>query len=211
MSAARLVATRSTLLRARTQLDRVRRGADAVSRKRQALVGHLFRIARPAIDARTEIAQRVNEAAGALFDALAVNGLDALRSVGLPPRELTVDVTPAQIWGVPVADVQAVEKVRRTLEARGITAASAGRELTAAADAYERLADVLIAAAPRELRVARLADAVASTSRQLRLLRERVEPRLVSQIAAVAHTLEEREREEHLRLKHLQRRLGAAQ
>lgn len=211
MSAARLVATRSTLLRARTQLDRVRRGADAVSRKRQALVGHLFRIARPAIDARTEIAQRVNEAAAALFDALAVNGLDALRSVGLPPRELTVDVTPAQIWGVPVADVQAVEKVRRTLEARGITAASAGRELTAAADAYERLADVLIAAAPRELRVARLADAVASTSRQLRLLRERVEPRLVSQIAAVAHTLEEREREEHLRLKHLQRRLGAAQ
>lgn len=211
MSAARLVATRSTLLRARTQLDRVRRGADAVSRKRQALVGHLFRIARPAIDARTEIAQRVNEAAAALFDALAVNGLDALRSVGLPPRELTVDVTPAQIWGVPVADVQAVEKVRRTLEARGITAASAGRELTAAADAYERLADVLIAAAPRELRVARLADAVASTSRQLRLLRERVEPRLISQIAAVAHTLEEREREEHLRLKHLQRRLGAAQ
>ena len=210
MSAARLVATRSTLLRARAQLDRVRRGADAVSRKRQALVGHLFRIARPAIDARTEIAERVNEAAGALYDALAVNGLDALRVVGLPPRELTVDVTPAQIWGVRVADVQAAEQVRRTLEARGTTAASAGPELTAAADAYESLADLLIAAAPRELRVARLADAVASTSRQLRLLRERVEPRLLSQIATVAHTLEEREREEHLRLKHLQRRLGVA-
>ena len=210
MSAARLVATRSTLLRARAQLDRVRRGADAVSRKRQALVGHLFRIARPAIDARTEIAERVNEAAGALYDALAVNGLDALRVVDLPPRELTVDVTPAQIWGVRVADVQAAEQVRRTLEARGTTAASAGPELTAAADAYESLADLLIAAAPRELRVARLADAVASTSRQLRLLRERVEPRLISQIATVAHTLEEREREEHLRLKHLQRRLGVA-
>ena len=209
MSTALLVATRSTLLRARAQLERVRRGADAVSRKRQALVAQLFRIARPAIDARTEIAERLNDAAGALFDALAVNGIDAVRAVGLPARELTVDVTPAQIWGVPVADVQAAEQVRRTLEARGTTAASAGRELTAAADAYERLADVLIAAAPRELRVARLADAVASTSRQLRLLRERVEPRLISQIATVAHTLEEREREEHLRLKHLQRRLGA--
>jgi V/A-type H+-transporting ATPase subunit D len=208
MSTARLVPTRSTLLRARAQLDRVRRGADAVSRKRQALVGHLFRIARPAIDARAEITQRVNEAADKMFDAVAVNGLDALRATALPPRELAVDVTPAQIWGVPVADVQPVEQVRRTLEARGVTAGSAGREMNAAADAYEALAEVLIAAAPGELRVARLADAVASTSRQLRLLRERVEPRLIGQIATVAHTLEEREREEHLRLKHLQRRLS---
>ncbi len=200
--------TRSTLLRARAQLVRVRRGADAVSRKRQALVGHLFRIARPAIDARAEITQRVNEAADKMFDAVAVNGLDALRVTALPPRELEVDVTPAQIWGVPVADVEPVEQVRRTLEARGVTAGSAGREMSAAADAYEALAEVLIAAAPRELRVARLADAVASTSRQLRLLRERVEPRLIGQIATVAHTLEEREREEHLRLKHLQRRLS---
>ncbi|HSQ29965.1 MAG TPA: V-type ATP synthase subunit D [Gemmatimonadaceae bacterium] len=208
MSTARLVPTRSTLLRARAQLERVRRGADAVSRKRQALVGHLFRIARPAIDARAEITQRVNEAADKLFDAVAVNGLDALRVTGLPSRELAVDVTPAQIWGVPVADVEPVEQVRRTLEARGVTAGSAGREVNAAADAYESLAEVLIAAAPRELRVARLAEAVASTSRQLRLLRERVEPRLIGQIATVAHTLEEREREEHLRLKHLQRRLS---
>jgi len=107
-----------------------------------------------------------------------------------------------------VADVEPVEQVRRTLEARGVTAGSAGREMNAAADAYEALAEVLIAAAPRELRVARLAEAVASTSRQLRLLRERVEPRLIGQIATVAHTLEEREREEHLRLKHLQRRLS---
>ena len=208
MSTARLVPTRSTLLRARAQLERVRRGADAVSRKRQALVGHLFRIARPAIHARAEITQRVNEAADKLFDAVAVNGLDALRVTGLPPRDLAVDVTPAQIWGVPVADVEPVEQVRRTLEARGVTAGSAGREMNAAADAYEALAEVLIAAAPRELRVARLAEAVASTSRQLRLLRERVEPRLIGQIATVAHTLEEREREEHLRLKHLQRRLS---
>jgi V/A-type H+-transporting ATPase subunit D len=207
MTTARLVATRSTLLRARAQLERVRRGADAVSRKRQALVGHLFRIARPAIDARAEIARRVTEAAATLFDALAVNGLDALRATGLPPRELTVDVVPAQIWGVPVADVRAAERVRRTLEARGVTAGSAGREMNAAADSYEALADLLIAAAPRELRVARLAEAVSATSRQLRLLRERVEPRLISQITTVAHTLEEREREEHLRLKHLQRRL----
>jgi V/A-type H+-transporting ATPase subunit D len=206
MNEGRLTPTRDTLLRARQQLARVRRGADAVSRKRQALVGHLFRIARPAIDTRGEIARRVSEAAATLLEALSVNGVDAVRAVGNPSRQVEVDITPAQIWGVRVADVAPVERVRRTLDARGTPPGSTGRELAEAADAYEALVEMLVAAAPSEIRVARLADAVSSTSRQLRLLRERVEPRLSGQIARVVHTLEEREREEHVRLKHLQRR-----
>jgi V/A-type H+/Na+-transporting ATPase subunit D len=206
MSGTRLTPTRDNLLRARSQLARVRKGADAVSRKRQALVGHLFRIARPALDTRGEIARRVSEAATVLLEALSVNGVHAVRAVANPSRRVDVEITPAQIWGVRVADVVPVEQVRRTLDARGTPPGSTGRELVEAADAYEALVEMLIAAAPSEIRVARLADAVSSTSRQLRLLRERVEPGLVSQIARVVHTLEEREREEHVRLKHLQRR-----
>lgn len=205
MSAPRLVPTRSNLLRARGQLDRVRRGADAVSRKRQALVSHLFRIARPAIDTRTEIARRTSEAASAMLDALSVEGLHALRALGLPRGTVEVEVEPAQIWGVPVADVSAATRIRRTLDTRGTPPGSTSREAIAATDAFEALVDLLIASAAGEVRVARLAAAVAATSQQLRMLRERVEPRLVTQIAGVARTLEEREREEHLRLKHLQR------
>lgn len=201
----RLVPTRSNLLRARGQLDRVRRGADAVSRKRQALVSHLFRIARPAIDTRTEIARLTTNAGSALLEALSVEGLHALRALGLPRGTVEVEVEPAQIWGVPVADVSATARVGRTLDTRGTPPGSTSREAVAAADAFETLVDLLIASAAGEVRVARLAAAVAATSQQLRMLRERVEPRLVSQIAGVARTLEEREREEHLRLKHLQR------
>jgi len=208
MTGDRITPTRDNLLRARLQLGRVRKGADAVSRKRQALVGHLFRIARPAMDTRGEIARRVSDAAAALLDALAVNGVDAVRAVAEPARRVEVDVTPAQIWGVPVADVAPVERVRRTLDARGTPPGSTGSELVEAANQYEALVELLIGAASSEVRVARLADAVASTSKQLRLLRERVEPRLTAQIAGVMHTLEEREREEHVRLKHLQKRSG---
>jgi V/A-type H+/Na+-transporting ATPase subunit D len=203
VSGDRLTPTRDNLLRARQQLARVRKGADAVSRKRQALVGHLFRIARPAIDTRGEIARRVSDAAMLLLEALSTGGVDSVRAAGNPPRRVEVDVTPAQIWGVRVADVAPVDRVRRTLDARSTAPGSTRRELVAAADAYEALVDLVIAAAPSEIRVARLAEAVASTSRQLRLLRERVEPRLSGQIARVVHTLEEREREEHVRLKHL--------
>lgn len=209
MSAPRLVPTRNNLLRARAQLDRVRKGADAVSRKRQALVGHLFRIARPAIDSRTEISRRVTEAAGELLEAIAANGIDALRALATPAEPIEVEIEPAQIWGVPVADVTHRGPVRRTLDARGTPPGSTGPAAISATDAYESLLEMLIAAAPAELRVARLAEAVAQTSQQLRMLRERVEPRLTAQIAGVAHTLEEREREEHVRLKHLQRRAAS--
>jgi V/A-type H+/Na+-transporting ATPase subunit D len=206
MSTARLVPTRSNLLRARGQLERVRRGADAVSRKRQALVSHLFRIARPAIATRAEIERLTSEAAMALLDALSAEGVDALLALGFPRGTLEVDVVPAQIWGVPVADVTAASRVSRTLDARGTPPGSTSREAVAATDAFEALVDLLITSAAGEVRLARLAAAVAATSQQLRMLRERVEPRLVGQIAGVARTLEEREREEHLRLKHLQRR-----
>jgi V/A-type H+-transporting ATPase subunit D len=210
MSATRLVPTRSNLLRGRAQLDRVRKGADAVGRKRQALVAQLFRIARPAIDARTEIGKRMTEAAAALYDAVSATGIDALRTVAMPAANVTVDVEPSQIWGVAVADVTPSTKGRRTFEARGYTPGAAGGEVDRAADAFESMVELLLAAAAGEVRVARLADAVSSTSRQLRLLRERVEPGLVAQIAMVAATLDEREREEHVRLKHLQRRAGGS-
>jgi V/A-type H+-transporting ATPase subunit D len=177
-----------------------------VSRKRRALVDHLFRIARPAIDSRGEIARRASDATAALLDAVSVHGIDGVRAVATPARRVDVEVTPAQIWGVRVADVAPVERVRRTLDARGTPPGSTGRELAEAADAYEALVDLLIASAASEIRVARLADAVSSTSRQLRVLRERVEPRLTSQITRVMHTLEEREREEHVRLEHLRKR-----
>ena len=55
----------------------------------------------------------------------------------------------------------------------------------------------------------RLGDAVASTTRHLRTLEQRVAPRLAREIASVRRALEEREREERIRLKHVQRGRGA--
>jgi vacuolar-type H+-ATPase subunit D/Vma8 len=126
MNAERVAVTRSNLLRMRAQVARVRRGADIIRRKRHALVTHLFRIARPAVDSRVEIARRATEAASALLDALADNGYDELRALGRPERQLEVEILPSQIWGVAVADVERTTPVRRTLDARGTPPGSTG-------------------------------------------------------------------------------------
>ena len=202
----RVSSTRSSLLRARAQLGRVRKGATLIRRKREALVTHLFNLARPAVDAREAIQTSVNEAYAALVPALAVNGVDALRGLAEPLKPVHVELHPAQIWGVSVADITRERGMRRTLDARATPPGSSGPAVTEAATRFEALADLLLDAASREMCVARLATAVAQTSQQLHVLEQRLEPALRREIATVQRTLEEREREEHLALKHLQRK-----
>jgi vacuolar-type H+-ATPase subunit D/Vma8 len=61
-----------------------------------------------------------------------------------------------------------------------------------------------VAAAEQRLR--RISGAVSEESRHLRTLEQRVAPALTAQIGTLKRALQEREREEHLRLKHLQTR-----
>ncbi|MBI2963233.1 MAG: V-type ATP synthase subunit D [Deltaproteobacteria bacterium] len=198
-----LAPTRMNLLRARRRLDRVVKGKDLLRRKREALVAELFKLARPAADARTLIAERTRVAYPALLSALAHHGDARLRSMAWPLRELGVEIEPGQVWGVPVSDITGRPPLRRTLAARGTAPGSTGPAAAEAADQFELLADLLLGAAPREMLIRRLAEALGQTSRQVSTLELRVAPELVGQIASLRRTLEEREREEHLRLKHL--------
>mgnify|MGYP005611148265 CR=1 FL=1 len=61
----------------------------------------------------------------------------------------------------------------------------------------------LIAAVAREAHVRALGAALTRTSRQLHTLEQRVAPELAATVAAVDRALEERDREEHIRLRHL--------
>ena len=68
---------------------------------------------------------------------------------------------------------------------------------------FERLADLLLDAAPREMLIRRLGEALAQTSRQVNTLERRLAPALRAEVTGMRRTLDEREREERLRLKQL--------
>ena len=206
MNRDRLSVTRLDLLRARRDLTRVQHGAALVRRKREALVAELFRAARPALDLRDRMSRAATEAGGALLDALAIHGRTGLAAMGRPAREITVELRPAVVWGIPVSDVVRREPVSRSLDARGTAPAMTGPAAASAASSFERLADLLVEAAPREQRVRRLGDAVSLTTRQVRTLEQRIAPRLERQITRLRRQLEEREREDRLRLKRFRSR-----
>ena len=200
MSEARLAPTRLALVRANRRLQRLSRGAAVLRRNREALVTELFRIARPAADARDAIARVAREAYPHLLAALAKHGFSGLRAIAWPGRDLTVDLEPGSVWGVVVSRIVARPPIRRTLGARGTAPAGTGLAAERATDGFERLTELLLDAAPREMLLRRLGQALARTSRQVRMLEHRVSPRLQRDIARVRQALDEREREERLRV-----------
>jgi V/A-type H+-transporting ATPase subunit D len=193
--------TRMVLLRARKRKQRVSHGAALLRRKREALVAELFRVARPAADTRLQIEERVRSALPALLEALALQGSDRLET-SAAPRDVRVEIRTAQVWGLMLADITRRTPIARTLQARGTAPGLTSPLAARTATEFELLADLLIEAAPRSCCCAarpRLAD----TSRQVHGLEQRVLPTLEAQITRVQQALDEREREEKFRLKHM--------
>lgn len=206
MSATGLAPTRLNLVRAVRRLERLTKGATLLRRKREALVSELFRLARPAADARAQIAAAAEHAYPLLVRALAHHGLAGLRAIGWPARDLDVTVSPGSVWGVVVSRIVSRPPVSRTLGARGTAPAATGLATAHATAAFERFADLLLEAAPQEMLLRRLGEALARTSRQVHTLERRVSPRLRHDVSRVRQTLDEREREERLRLANLLKR-----
>ena len=204
--APRVAPTRINLLSARRRLAQVNRGAALVRRKRDALVRELFRLARPAAEERTEIAAQFAEAYESLLGALSAHGRSGLRAIAWPSRRVEVQIEPAQVWGIPVTEMIGHAKVLRMIDARGVSPGTAGPATTEAARHFEMLAERLLEVAAAEQRLRRISEAVAEESRHLRTLEQRVAPTLTAQIGTLKRALQEREREEYLRLKHLQSR-----
>lgn len=208
MSTGRLAPTRSTLLRSRTRLERVARGIDLLTRKRRALAAELFDVAVPAIEARARVNECAAKAYPALLEARALHG-GHLAALGWPERPVEVEVERWEAWGVASGTVRRLAPVQRTLlernQAPGLTAPA----VAAAATGFERLVELLLDSASTELLLRRLAEALKRTSRQVNTLEQRVAPGLRTEVRRVRALLEEREREDHARLKHLRQRRAA--
>ena len=206
MSAERRTApTRQNLLLLQRRLERVGKGTGLLRRKREALVAELFRLARPAASARVSIGERAARAYPALLRALAREGADGLRALGWPGRDLRVEIRSGHVWGIAVAEILQRPLIPRTPQARGVPPAAASGAAAEATTAFEELSELLLDAANREALLRRLGDAVARTSRQVNTLERRLLPSLRADLTTIRRTLDEREREEHLRLGRLLR------
>jgi H(+)-transporting ATP synthase subunit D len=200
---ARAPATRSTLLRYARRLDQVRRGAALLKRKRQSLVEELFSRARTAATSREAIEAHARRAWRALWLALSASGSDRLAPLGWPTREIEVELGAIELWGLRTVALQNRPIVARGLAARGVLPAAAEAAGQEAARDFETLVELVLRAAPEEHVMRRLGQALSRTTRLVNTLEQRTAVRLMADLADIRRTLDERERDEHLRVKRL--------
>ena len=199
-------ATRSNLLRYARRLDQVRRGAALLNRKRQALIAELFARARTAVTSRETIDVDARRAWSLVWLALSSTGSDGLTPLGWPRREIDLELHGIDLWGIRAVELIDRPTLVRSLAARGVLPGPGEASIHEAARAIEVLLEQVLDAAPKEHAMRRLGQALSHTTRLVNTLEQRVAVSLAADLAEIRRALSEREREEHLRIKHLIKR-----
>ena len=197
--------TRSELLSRRAQIRLARQGADLLRAKREALVREFLSELQRFVDTREALARELAQARQGLMRALAVDGPEAVRSAGLASRRaVEIQTSIRSIWGTRIVEVEA-DYVPRTAAERGFSPEASGARIDETAERFEAVVELLLRAAPLDRKLSRLAEEIRRTSRRVNALEQRMLPSLQEQVQYIRGVLDQREREDVLRLKHLKR------
>ncbi len=197
----RTSATRSELLARRSQLDLARRGRDLLEDKRDQLMKEFRKVADLVLSGEGALERAAASARRALAIAEAFDGPDVVRSaasggtVGIP-----LDARPVYIMGVRIADIE-YQPIGRSIVDRGYSLGGTSARIDQAAAHFESELEFALELAGRELRLRRLVDEIATTTRRVNALENIVIPQLEAEAVAIQTILDERERQDRFRLK----------
>jgi V/A-type H+/Na+-transporting ATPase subunit D len=199
-SGGRVLPTKIELIKTRRSLQTARRVYRVLDDKREVLLKRLDEMIQKAGTAREEIWQPISDAYLALYDAyLKLGPLRLEGTAANTPTIVEVDVVVKRIVDVDVPSVQLTEK--------NVSMTYGFADSSVSVDKASRLTRKTLAsifkAAEFENAIFRLASELEKTQRLINALEYLIIPRYESSIRYIQATLEEREREEFVRLKHV--------
>lgn len=194
--------TRTNLLLLRERLRVVGSCTVILKGRRQALIRELLQVTRPFIQSRDEISRAYARAIAALSVSRAREGEPALAGLAAVSRhELVIEVAECNLLGLRYREVLAHDTVTRDAAGRPYDLYGNTPWLEEAIAEFEGIVEEMLALAAFEGKFRRLAEELIRLTRRIRVLEERVEPALRSEIREMGQYLAERERETHFRLK----------
>jgi len=200
--------TRLGLLEVRGRSAVAGKGARLLRAKREVLASEIWKMMREVLEGRARLDEVLREAVKALGLAKALDGQEALESLApAAAREVPVQVALRRVWGVATPSVSSPPLVR-TADQRGTSPTSWGPSGVEAARRHEEALEVLLRIATREKHLIRLGEEIRETSRRVNALEQILLPALAAEAGRVEAALEERDREDTVRLKRLRRRGG---
>jgi V/A-type H+/Na+-transporting ATPase subunit D len=202
----RVIATRSALLDRRAQLDLAVRGRTLLEQKRDQLMDAFRRIADDVLAGQGALERAAVAARRALVFAEAADGPLEVRTAASADRsEITLDARVSTIMGVRMVEIVA-PPVGRPATRRGYSMAGSSAAIDTAAGCFETELQLLLELASTELRLRRLVEEIAATTRRVNALEFVVIPRLQRETASIEAVLDERERQDRFRLKRVKER-----
>ena len=198
--------TRTELLARKAQIQLARQGAELLRGKREALVREFLSELQRFVDARDALRRELSDARQSLMRALAIDGPEAVASAGLASRRpIELEMKEHNIWGTRVVEVGTDYAPRQSTE-RGYTAPGTSARITETAERFEAAKELILRVAPLDRKLGRLAEEIRKTSRRVNALEQRLLPSLAEQVLYIRGVLDQREREDVLRLKHLKKK-----
>lgn len=192
--------TKLELIRLKRSLAVARNVHRILEDKRDIIIKRLDELIDQATEAREKIAEPLSGAFKALDDAYMALGPTKVESASLTtPESIDIDIKTRNIMGIRVPYITISEKKL------GLTYgfADTGVTLDNAANAFRNLVSSICKAAEVENAIFRLAEELKKTQRMLNALENVVMPRYEQAIKFISSTLEERAREEFVKLKHV--------
>jgi V/A-type H+-transporting ATPase subunit D len=198
--------TRMNLLAKRDQIKLARQGADLLNRKKDALLRAFFDLVAEAYELRARLAENLRQAIPAIVLAEATHGRPGLASAAAAAAtDVELQIRPRNLWGVRVIDMQHNYRVRDIL-ARPYSPRSTELSVDQVAAGFEQIVLDILDLAPREVRLRRIGDDIRRTNRKINALEQQLLPRLESQARYINQVLEERARDDVIRLKRLKKK-----
>jgi V/A-type H+/Na+-transporting ATPase subunit D len=198
--------TRSELLTRRAQIRLAEQGAELLRGKREALVREFLTELQRFADAREALRRQLSDAKESLMRAMALDGPEAVSSAGLASRRpIEIQTSERNIWGTKIAEIDS-DYMPLGVEDRGFSAAGASARIEETAERFEAGMELILRVAPLDRKLGRLAEEIRRTSRRVNALEQRLLPDLKEQVQYIRGVLDQREREDVLRLKHLKKK-----
>jgi H(+)-transporting ATP synthase subunit D len=196
-----ITATRTGLLRCRARIALAARGRDVLKEKRDQLMEEFRRVADVVLAGSGALDRAAAEGRSALALAEAAHGAEEVMSLGLATRrDIGLHARTTMVMGVRIADIE-YEPVGRPRTGRGYTLAGSSVYVDRAAEEFESEVALLLELAAEELRLRRLVDEIGTTTRRVNALESVVIPQLERERRTIQSILDERERQDHFRLK----------
>ena len=205
MGAHDVTPNRSVLLDLKKRLKMTQSGYKVLKMKRDGLIIEFFEVLEKARKMREGVSSDYDSAMEKITIARVVVGDIAVKSAAYALKaDPQVSVGSKSIMGMMVPKVEAT-RIHTDITEKGYGVISTSAYIEDASMAFEKLLDTIVRAAEVETTMKKLLDEIEKTKRRVNALEFKIMPELNESVRFVRFNLEEMERENTTRLKHLKK------